>query len=253
MRCGILVGLVVGIMAAACGSHSTGSSASPSTADNGTTTTDNGTTTTLMDREPPVAVAELMNEYAGRLLSAGEVDGTIHVDVAADEESLAVELDQRPGITVDRVGALAWPIDSAVAVCEPSPDLSESSPINGLVFEVLTPDKSMNASGTDPEKLVLHVSNTSSREISFNTAAADALLLGRSGNVVNANTFGLGSVWIPVVLAPGAAEELDVFVSTASCDPALGYEVPPGEYGLVAEVQVNQERFHTAPVSVTVG
>ena len=41
---------------------------------------------------------------------------------------------------------------------------------------------------------------------------------------------------IPVDIEPGGVFELPLFASVASCDPALGTELPPGDYLVVAEV-----------------
>lgn len=52
-------------------------------------------------------------------------------------------------------------------------------------------------------------------------------------------------------LAPGEGATLDASVGLASCDPALDYQVPPGDYELVVVVdRVVSER---SPVTVVGG
>jgi hypothetical protein len=245
MKVNSSLALVVGSLVAGCGSNTPG--AAPPTP-----VVDQAPATSSMSREPPLDVSELLGRYPGQVLSANERDGIVHVDVAADEEAVAAELDSHPNIVVDRVGALGWPIDAAVDVCEPTPPSSGPSPIDGLVLEVLPPDGAIDAPGLDPAELAVRATNGSSVEVSFTTSVAQGLILGAEGDVVNANVFDVGAVAVPVRLAPGASEELSVLVGTASCDPVLGYQLPPGTYRVVVGVQIDQDVYYTAPTAVTV-
>ena len=52
--------------------------------------------------------------------------------------------------------------------------------------------------------------------------------------VATSANLALTLVGIAIELAPGASTVVPGIVAMASCDPRLGYVLPPGEYGLVA-------------------
>ena len=74
-----------------------------------------------------------------------------------------------------------------------------------------------------------------------------------AGNVVSSSeTIAIGGVGIDVDLAPGASAELPVVSGTASCDPALGYLLPPGDYQVVIEVPYRLDSVASAPLPIVI-
>ncbi len=100
------------------------------------------------------------------------------------------------------------------------------------------------------------LTNEGDTPISFGSGTARGTILDLSGNVVSSPTYSLADVGIGVDLAPGTSMELPAVVSTASCDPQLGYTLPAGDYQLVAEVQHSDgdtTTLHSPPIPIVVG
>ena len=199
--------------------------------------------------------ATLAKELEGRFLSIGRAGGSIEVVLAADEEGLADDLLSRYGDAVHvRVGALAFPLEDAEAVCD---DPDPSTDVPGLRIEVVAPAEPISAAGVTPLQLHVELTNDGDIPIQFDSGTAVGTILDLSGKVVSASgTILIADVGFGVDLGPGASTELPLMVSTASCDPELGYVLPPGEYQLVAAVQHSDgdtTTLHSPPVPIVVG
>lgn len=178
--------------------------------------------------------AQLADQLEGRFLSIGQGTGAIEVVLASDEAALAGDLHARYGDAIElTVGALAYPIEEAVSVCGDPP---AGNTVPGLVIEIVRPVEPISAPGLDPADLTVTLTNVGASPIRFNSGVATGTILDTNGNVVNSNTLPLAALGIQIDLAPGASTELPLLVSTASCDPTLGYTLPPGTYQLVAAV-----------------
>lgn len=197
----------------------------------------------------------LVRELEGRILSIGRGRGAIEITLAANEELLAGELLARYGDAVEiTVGALAFPLEEAEAVCD-DPPTGNSLP--GLRIEVIAPSEPVSATGVMPLELTVVLTNDSDTPIQFGSGTAIGTILDQAGEVVSSSTvFAIADVGIGVDLAPGQSMQLPLVASTASCDPALGYTLPPGDYRLVAAVQHSDGdtmRLHSPPVPIVVG
>jgi hypothetical protein len=199
--------------------------------------------------------ATLVRDLEGRFLSIGRGSSAIEVVVAANEAQLAGELLARFGDAVEvTVGALAYPLDSAIPVCADPP---HSASIPGLRIDVVAPTEPISAAGVVPLSLTVTLTNAGGTPIQFGSGTATGMILDELGNVVSSSSsMALADLGIAVDLAPGESMELPLVVTTASCDPQLGYVVPPGGYELVAAVQHSDgdtTTLHSPPVPIVVG
>lgn len=198
--------------------------------------------------------AQLVDELEGRYLSIGlGVDG-LAVTLAADEAELAADLQARYGDAINLyVGVLAYPLDEATSACADPPAERE---VPGLSITIEPPDVPIAAAGTQPANLTVTVTNAGDTPIQFSSGTAIGTLLDSDGRVVNSNQISVADVGIEVDLQPGASTDLPLLVTTASCDPALGYIVPPGEYRLITEIlhaDGDLTYLSSQPAVVTVG
>ncbi|BAN02521.1 hypothetical protein [Ilumatobacter coccineus] len=178
--------------------------------------------------------ATLLDELAGRFLSIGRSARGLEVQLMAGEEDLAAELDARYGDAIILlVGELPYPIGDAESTCEPPPTQNE---LDGLDITIDPPAGPLDTTGLAALSLTATLTNTGDESISFGSGASQGVLLDLDGSVVSGRA-AMTLEGIGVDLAPGESSQLPVVVSTASCDPALGSELPPGEYTLVARVQ----------------
>ena len=199
--------------------------------------------------------ATLVKELEGRFLSISHGGGAVEVVLAANEEVLAGDLLSRYGDAIDvTVGALAYPLEDAEAVCEDPP---VGTNLAGLRVEVAAPVGPMSAAGVTPLQLTVVLTNDGESPIQFGSGTAIGTILDTSGDVVSSlSTVAIAEVGIGVDLGPGESMELPLVVSTASCDPQLGYALPPGDYELVAAVSHSDgdnTTLHSAPVPIVVG
>jgi hypothetical protein len=199
--------------------------------------------------------AALTSELAGRFSSISQGGGPIVIVLAASEERLARDLVDRYGDAVDvTVGALAFPIDKASSVCTAAG--GEEAPL-GLDAAIVPLDGPIVSGGVQPASFEVRLTNVSEAPIQFTTGTAIGTILDTNGNVVatSANVV-LADVGMFVDLAPGASTTLPGVVDTASCDPSLGYLLPPGDYLMVASFWRNdaaQTQLRTPAQRVVVG
>jgi hypothetical protein len=177
--------------------------------------------------------ATLTNELAGRYTSIGSggVAGAVTVDLNPDEEDLAAELVRRYGAAVDvTVGALKYPLGEAEAVCRPP---LEPSLIDGLTITIVDPDTPKNITGSGTMTLTVRLTNTTDQTVRFDSGQPSAVITDAEGMPRTLDTIGVGDVGILIEVEPGGHQDFDLDVSLASCDPALGYILPPGDHHVV--------------------
>lgn len=201
-------------------------------------------------------MSSITAEFTGRFLSVGLGAGPIEVVLAPAEEALAAELVERYGDAVDvRVGALAYPLDTAEAVCEPPTGEVAAD----LAVSVVAPSGTIPfPDGAAAVSLGVRITNTGDVPVEFVSGIGTAVFLDLSGNVVSSNAgLSVADVGIEVALAPDESATVEAVASVASCDPALGYVLPPGEYRLVADVQRSADGVTRSvisdPLTVTLG
>jgi hypothetical protein len=173
--------------------------------------------------------------------SAGSSSDTVGVSLRADGEAVAAEIAARYGDLVTiTVGALIYPDRAAggFGVCDdlvPPPPTAPTS-----LVATLKPIGSPVPSGHDFETMVT-VTNTGGEVVSFESGSPLTALVYMPGTdeVVGIYTGGIAGVGIGAELGPGESIDVDVLGGTASCDPDLGYALPPGDY----EVRVPVEQY----------
>lgn len=198
--------------------------------------------------------AQLTQELAGRFLSIGRGMGAVEVVLAPNEAALAAELAARYGNAIElTVGALPYPLDRASSICEPPP---EERSLSGLDIAIVPPAGPLTAGGIEPLGFTLTLTNVGDSSIRFDSGAAIGTFLDTEGNVVSSSdNVSIADLGYTVDLAPGASTELPLYASAASCDPDLGYVLPPGDYLLIAHVPHIDGDITTlasAPLPVTI-
>lgn len=91
--------------------------------------------------------------------------------------------------------------------------------------------------------LVLH--NTDDEEVHLEFGGPGGFLV-RPGEstAVSVNEYAVAAMLYTVDIPPGGTHEISAGVALASCDPALGYRVPAGDYELVIVIDsVVSERY----------
>lgn len=178
-------------------------------------------------------IRSLTQELGGRFMSVGQGTGPIEVVLKETEEALAAELAARYGDAVRlRVGLLPYPISTATSVCS---EPIGADPPPGLDVAIDPPAAPLTRNGLAQPAFEIRLTNVGEAPVQFATGAARGTILDLDGTVVGSSAnIGSDDVGIMIDLAPGASSTMPGLVGLASCDPRLGYALPPGEYQLVA-------------------
>lgn len=205
------------------------------------------------------AVAPLI---AGSATSGqGGLVGQVTVAVHAGNEPLAEQLHAAYGDQIEvTLGVFPYPMP------DPLPE-AQCPALVGVNADLVTASDgrstiSVEASAGFETLVPVPFANVTSDRVDFMTGyPAPYLVEGDTGRVVgvaDANT-GIPAVGLLVDLAPGAEFDAGTWVPTASCDPALGHTVPPGDYELFAVYHAGNDvvgtaagEFAVGPVPVTV-
>ena len=194
--------------------------------------------------------AEIMAGYQDHLLSVGQAAESVSVNLRPDAEAAAAEIAAAYGELVDIwVGMLHYP-DRAVGDRGPCDELLPDQ-IVGLPLEAtLRLDVPEIRFGGDIAGTV-NVLNVGAEPFDFSSGEPlTAFVLAEGGIPVGAYAGAIAGVGRGAMLEPGGSIELDVVGGTASCDPALGYAVPPGDYVVVVPVDVITYANPNAPATV---
>lgn len=189
----------------------------------------------------------------GFLSSYVEIDGTVTIGLRAADERLAGQMVAQHGDLVRvQVGSLPYPMPDPPPPSH-CPALAADAAPAGMEITVVPPGPLSAADDPFSADLQVMVRNVGSDRISFGTGIAIGYLLDQQGSVVAASdTVGIDDIGLGVDLAPGESTTIQLVVSPASCDPAVGYVVPPGTYQLVALVQHERDTLRSTPLSVEV-
>lgn len=176
------------------------------------------------------------------LVSAGSggAMGVIEVGLRADGEEVAHQLVAQYGDLVHvTVGLLSFPERSrpdGLTTCSPATgSLRADAPLRAsLVLK-----SGVISSGADFRATVTVV-NSGVGEFDFQSGSPLTALVYRRGGSEAIGTFSgaIGGVGLGKTLGPLDTIDIDVLGGTASCDPALGYALPPGSYEVRAVVDV---------------
>jgi len=189
----------------------------------------------LPGRASQALIRALSAELAGRLVSVGQGVGPVEVFLTETEEAMAGELVARYGDAVRvTVGLLPYPLEAASSVCQAP--VGDESPA-GLEMTIVPLDEPLTSTGVQPVTFKVQLTNAGDAPIQFVSGTASGTILDANGRVVgSAANIAIEDVGIPVDLSPRASTTLPGVVGLASCDPRLGYALPPGEYQLLASV-----------------
>ncbi|HET9521767.1 MAG TPA: hypothetical protein VFO73_12020 [Candidatus Limnocylindrales bacterium] len=185
---------------------------------------------------------EIVSRAGPFLVSAasGGATGVVEVGLRANGEGMARQIVEQYGDAVHvTVGLLSYPDRTradGMSTCAPAMGtLRLDAPLRGtLVLE--SPSVS---SGADFGATV-RVVNVGIGDFDFESGApATALVYAPGGNeAIGTFAGGISGVGLSQVLGPLDSVDVDVLGGTASCDPALGYALPPGQYEVRAVIDV---------------
>ena len=171
---------------------------------------------------------------------SGGAAGVIEVALRADGEAMARQIVERYGDAVNvTVGLLSYPDGTradGLTTCMPATGpLRVDAPLRGTL--VLEPGGVSSGAGFNAK---VQVANVGTEDFDFQSGApATALVFAPSGTeAIGTFTGGIGGVGLGQVLRPLESIDIDVLGGTASCDPALGYALPPGRYEARAVIDV---------------
>jgi hypothetical protein len=183
----------------------------------------------------------------------GRTLGGATVILPANALAKAADLKARYGDAIKlTVGMFPYPLAGAEARCE---ELPATEVIDGLKITISDPGAPVagNAFGAETQ-LTVEVHNTGTAPVRVGGGTAAGSILDAHGKVVSAVPPHDDMAAVPIVIDPGGSAELPVNVTIASCDPALGYVVPPGEYMLVATLDdADRGALRSEPLTITVG
>jgi len=193
---------------------------------------------------------DLSARYRERMPSIGLGAGVLDLALRADGEAIAAEVLAEYGELVRiTLGMLPYPDRFAGG--------SQCGPLVGPIAAGLplvaaaTLDGDTIRSGMDFRGTV-SVRNTGADPIDFQSGPTQTAVVFRPGAEAPSGFFtgGLDAIGFGKRLAPGESVDLEVVGGTASCDPALGYALPPGDYEV--RVPVVQLTMHdNAPTEVS--
>jgi hypothetical protein len=174
--------------------------------------------------------------------SVGAGVEAVDIQLRADQEPTAAGLVTKYGDLVSiTLGNFAYPpptdgTPAAVSVC--AADVTGPTDLNGLHAE-LTLSAPTVPSGNDTTGTVT-VTNTGSAPASFESGEplVGSIVQAGTSKVVANYTSGIAGVGLGPTLQPGESTEIGVVVGTASCDPSVGYTLPPGQYEVIVPVVV---------------
>lgn len=207
----------------------------------------------LSDVESAELRAEIEPLIDGHMRTLGESnDGAVRVGLDADSEDLAAELVMRYGGRVRvNVGRFPYPMPDPLPPADC--DLDDPVEIDGLEVTVAPIDVALGVDGVDADVVL---SNVGDEHLSiFGGAATGWLLDPVSGNTVGSFYGAQTAMGYSAELDPGDETTFPILTGIASCDPAIGYRVPPGEYELIARVPLSQPvdgELESEPVIVEV-
>lgn len=187
-------------------------------------------------------IVQMASEYQNSV-GSGSASGVVAVNLRADGEAVAAEILERYGDLVDiTVGALSYPdrgrvggLPCGLTLPSPSPDATD------LIATLELFDAEV-AAGVD-YRGVATITNGGESDVEFESGSPliGFVFLPGGVDVVGVLTSNVAGVSVGTDLAPGESIDVEVIGGTASCDPDLGYALPPGNYEVRAAIE-NYER-----------
>ncbi len=200
----------------------------------------------------------------GPVVGVGAGASAVNVTVTADGEAFAADLIAAYGAAVEvQVGLLPYPMPAELAastevVAACAADIAGPTGMDGLVAEPSLGSGAVVAGEATEGRVVF--TNTGTSDVSFETGdpLVGVVVLPGTTEVVGTYSGNIAGVGAGGVLAPGETLEVALLVGTASCIPANGYVLPPGEYEVIAVAVVDYlqqpaaTRLVSLPATLTV-
>jgi hypothetical protein len=180
----------------------------------------------------------LAARYRELMRSVGRGAGVIHLALRADGQDAAAEVLAEYGELVEiTVGLLPYPDRfGGDPVCEPlvGPIARDSQLVAVAHLGAGSVRSGLDFRGT------VTVRNTGADAFDFQSGPRHAAVVFKPGSESPSGfyTGGMDAVGFGKRLAPGESVDLELVGGTASCDPVLGYALPPGQYEVRVPVVV---------------
>lgn len=172
---------------------------------------------------------EIVTLAGNRMRSVGIGSGTVNVQLRPDAETLAGSILAAYGDLVRiTLGLLPYPDRFAGdPVCPPIGTIATDTPL----VAVTTLEAAATRPGEDFRGTVT-VTNSGPVAFDFQSGPTQTAVVYELGGDAPSGfyTGSLDAIGFGKRLAPGESVDLEVVGGTASCDPALGYALPPGAY-----------------------
>ena len=196
--------------------------------------------------------AEIMADFREHLTSVGQGAAIVTVSLRADGESAAAEIASRYGSQVDIwVGMLHYPDrrlgeGGGCAALTPQPAIG--LPLRASVKRLSQTDI---RSGADFHGDVT-VMNFGTTPFDFESGRPLTALVFAPGGAtpIGAYVGGIAGTGAGAIIEPGGTFDLDFLGGTASCDPGVGYAVPPGDAFVVVPVDVYKRTDPNGPPEI---
>jgi len=174
-----------------------------------------------------------------------------YIELAAWATDIAAMLNAKYGRLVDlRVGAMTFPARQLWVTDHALQLHGAPAESAGLYVEPLSP-------------LTVETGRFTKEDVLVANRAAHTQVLATGGDLQSAVTDSSGSVVgryvgphtakrVEFWIEPHQSRPVPVLIGTASMVPDLGYAVPPGQWGLVIELQTDSGSMQLAPLELTI-
>ena len=174
-----------------------------------------------------------------------------YIELAAWATDIAAMLNAKYGSLVDlRVGGMIFPARQLWVTDHARQLHGAPAESAGLYVEPLSP-------------LTVETGRFTKEDVLVTNRAAHTQVLATGGDLQSAVTDGSGSVVgryvgphtakrVEFWIEPHQSRPVPVLIGTASMVPDLGYAVPPGQWGLVIELQTDSGNLQLAPLELTI-
>jgi hypothetical protein len=195
--------------------------------------------------EVATVVAELQargtsDQSAIRELSGGQ--GAAQVILASDQEPLAAELVARYGDLVTiTVGNFPYPMPtdrSALPIGCGNADATGPSSSGGLRATLALDAPTARSGSTITATVTLTNTGTSPASWTGGQPLTGSLVRRGTADIVATFNGSIAGTGDGAELQPGETHTIKAMIGTDSCDPALGYSLPPGDYDVIVPVTI---------------
>ncbi len=188
----------------------------------------------LAASEAEVIIDGIDAAYAGQLFAIGPrpFGGPVSVELSPTALDAAADLSERFGDRiVIRLGRYSYPVPTEAAECPAAIDAVGRSDVT---VDVDAPTAPLVADAMGRVRIEAQVTNMTGAALTYDSQTGPAaVLLDATGRRVSAVlTEELAAAYFPVDIAAGETATIGFGSTIASCDPTLGYRLPPGEYTL---------------------